>query len=145
MLSANLRRTAATSNSAAALPRAGSGIVRRAAHTRRVLVVGYRPWLVRHIGVLLVSLILVVAGQHEALTWGRAERAPVVRAQQEPFFSGLQFADVRIPNPARGPTGPEPPQRVTMPLASGARVSDGPTGDSDGGDRWSVMLRPPLS
>jgi hypothetical protein len=103
---------------------------------RVVIVIGYRPWLVRHIGAMLISVVLVVIGQHEALTFDRAERLPHVTLPPAALAFSPQLADVRIPNPGRGPTGPLP-LRTTQTVAGSAAVAAGGGGD----DRWSVLLR----
>lgn len=105
---------------------------------RVVTVIGYRPWLVRHIGAVLVSLVLVVVGQHGALTINRAEYLPHVTLRPiDPAFSPMSLADVRIPNLGRGPTGPLPIRTMQMVTGSAAVAP----GDGDE-DRWSVLLRP---
>jgi hypothetical protein len=98
-----------------------------------VIVVGYRPWLVRHIGVVLVSLVLVIIGQHEALTYDRAERAPVFAHRHDLVLSAAQLGDVRLANPGGGATGREPPDTRTVPVASGVP-------GSGGDDRWTAIL-----
>jgi hypothetical protein len=98
-----------------------------------MIVVGYKPWLVRHLGVAFVSLILVIIGQHEALTYTRAERAPIFAHHHVPVLSGAQLGDVRLANPGGGATGREPPNTPTVPMASGAQ------GGGDG-DRWTAIL-----
>jgi len=100
-------------------------------------VVGYRAWLVRHLGMAFVSLILVIVGQHAALIYTRAEHPPFFSRRDIPTLSG-QYADVRLVSPGGGATSREPPNSREMPFASGA------PGGGDG-DRWSAMLRPPFS
>jgi hypothetical protein len=121
----------------AALSAPPGNAVRSTAHPEQMTVVGYRAWLVRHLGMAFVSLILVIVGQHAALIYTRAEHAPFSSQRDIPTLSE-QYADVRLVSPGGGATSREQPDSREVPFASAA------PGGGDG-DRWSAMLRPPFS
>lgn len=93
-----------------------------------MVVIGYKPWIVRRLGMAFTTLILVVVGQHGALTFARVDRAPHIT--RVPALSGdMRLADVRLPNPSRGPTAQDPLHAPRVPMASAAP-----------GQRWNAIL-----
>lgn len=104
--------------------------------------IGYRPWLVRCVGILLVTVMLVVIAEHGVRLRDVNHDVPrITLPASDQAFSESKLIDVRIPNPGGGPTAPLGPPGHG-PVAAGSAV----VLESDDQDRrWSVMLSPPGS
>jgi hypothetical protein len=88
-----------------------------------VIEVGYRPWLVQCIGMVLVTLMLVVVAEQGVRKLDPTENMPrVTLPPPDPFFSPWSPVDARIPKPGGGPTPPLGPLRAGPTAAGSAAV-----------------------
>jgi hypothetical protein len=95
-----------------------------------MVVIGYKPWLVRRLGMVFTTLVLVVVGEHGALIFARVNQVPDF-TQVPAVLGDVRLADPRLLNPSRGPTAQDPLYAPTVPIASATPGQ---------GERWSPIL-----
>jgi hypothetical protein len=107
--------------------------------SRGVIEIDYRPWLVRCIGIVLVTLMLVVVAEQGVRKLDFAGNTPrITLPPLDPFFSPWNPIDARIPKPGGGPTPPLGPLSPSPMAAGSAAVLPEVGGEYE---RWLASLR----